>query len=164
MDQNAPNLDIFRQLLADPEKKHLIMQLLNENKPSTSGNSKETANCATLRKTAKIRYESPSALLRRRQLKQLEERDGSESDTNVSCGSSENQRDLIEGRSGLSKDIVPSPIPYERLLEGVVGYVEVKSKGGDRSESVKAFMRAMGARVVDLFTRDVTHVVFKVSC
>lgn len=54
-----------------------------------------------------------------------------------------------------------TPVPFEELLKGVIAFVEVRSSEGDRSEVIKAMMRAMGATVKDTFSRDITHVIFR---
>lgn len=58
-----------------------------------------------------------------------------------------------------------SLIPFEKVLIGVVAYVEVRGRfDEDRSAGVKSVLESMGAEVCEKFTRDVTHVVFKVKC
>ncbi|KAG5864625.1 hypothetical protein JTB14_038399 [Gonioctena quinquepunctata] len=92
-------------------------------------------------KQPRAKCESPIALWRRRALEQ----DKRNSDIRLSNITS----------------VSASPVSFNKILEGVVAYIEIKSKQQDRSSGVKALVRSMGAAVEDHFSKEVTHVIFK---
>uniref|UniRef100_A0A6P7HD50 Claspin n=1 Tax=Diabrotica virgifera virgifera TaxID=50390 RepID=A0A6P7HD50_DIAVI len=94
--------------------------------------------------------ESPTQLLRRRALEQMNNPQSSEGGSNSRPTS---------GQSGAST--VPSPVSYDKILEGVIAFVEVKTGTKDRSDAVKAHLQTMGAVIREKITKDVTHVIFK---
>lgn len=157
-DHSSPlleNLDnVFEKLMNCPIKRKLVLKLIESEKDNIEEYKKKLKekeskpqNASPLQKLQKKQAcESPTALLRRRVLEQQ----------NSSCSSRPNSA-ILELSSN-----TPSPIPFQKLLDNVVVFVEVNSKGEDKSNGVKALMASMGANVKDGFTRDVTHVVFKV--
>ncbi|XP_041359251.1 microcephalin-like [Gigantopelta aegis] len=50
------------------------------------------------------------------------------------------------------------PVP---ILSDVVAFVDVRTKNDNRSRGISCVLEQLGARVVDKFTNDVTHVIFK---
>lgn len=131
----------LENLLNDPLKRALLVEVLSQNKSKTKQSG---VKVKTMTKVQKLKYESPSALGRRRALAKMQ---GS-SDSSVTYRSSKNK---------LAK------VPFQQILKGVTAYVEIISNGKDRSAGVKTLMQAMGANINDVFNRDLTHVVFKVS-
>lgn len=144
----SPNETLFETLMADPVKRALVLQLLSQEKTTIEEYQKNGSQNSSRHPVKKVqdkfRCESPSALLRRRMLEKQRQ------ENNNSCVSS----------TELSPSL--SPLPFEKLLEGIVAYVEIRSLDGDRSIGTKAIMATMGATINEKFTRDVTHVIFKV--
>lgn len=138
--------NIYDAIIKDPAKRALVLQLLSQEKVAIkdymqkNGLVKKTPN----KKKKVVHCESPTVLHRRRAMEQMLK---SNKETQMSSSTSD------------SSD--PSPLPFEKLLDGVIAYVEVKTRDGDRSAAVKSVIRAMGATVRDHFTKDVTHVIFK---
>ncbi|KAJ8952454.1 hypothetical protein NQ314_007527 [Rhamnusium bicolor] len=155
------NDSIFEKLMSCPVKRQLVLNLISSEKDNIKKykkrqeQRKKECNESPLSKVQKKHMcESPTALLRRRALEQQDRQ----------SPSSENQLDEDGSRSNSRQSSVssgPSPIPFNKLLDGVIAYVEIKSKDQDRSNGAKALMRSMGAIVRDQFTKDVTHVIFK---
>lgn len=143
-DKNSNN--IYDAIIKDPAKRALVLQLLSQEKVAIKDYMQKNGLVKkTPKKTKKVVHcESPTVLHRRRAMEQMLK---GNKESRVSSSASDS--------SG------PSPLPFDKLLEGVIAYVEVKTKDGDRSEAVKSVVRAMGATVRDLFTKDVTHVIFK---
>ncbi|KAF0298862.1 Microcephalin [Amphibalanus amphitrite] len=60
------------------------------------------------------------------------------------------------------EDEIASTQPASKLvLDEVVAYVDVRSGADNRSEPIRTQLRALGALVVERFTKNVTHVIFK---
>ncbi|CAH0547373.1 unnamed protein product [Brassicogethes aeneus] len=150
--------EIYETIMGDPIKRKLMLQIFAQEKNAieeykrNEKKKKLVASSPLNKLKGKYKCESPTALLRRRALEQQ---------------AKENENDLNSERSSSRQSTssagspVPSPIPFDKLLEGVRAYVEVRSKDQDRSAGAKALMISMGAKVRDVFTKDVTHVVFK---
>lgn len=136
---------LLGSLLNDPIKRALLMEVLSHGSPKADGDKDKR----TEKKTQKFKFESPSALCRRRALEnmRLTPRLTSESSANIS-----NKGDQI-GKS----------VPFQQILKGVVAYVEIISNYKDRSSGAKALMQGMGAKISDVLNREITHVIFKVS-
>lgn len=161
------NDGMFEKLMSCPIKRQLILKLLDSEKDNIEAykkkmkeKQKSDRNSPLNKLSKKQPCESPTALRRRRALEQLNR-------SSPLVGSSENfsrSNSVNSNTSEKSASSSNSSAPYEKLLEGVVAFVEVKSKGQDRSAGVRALMCSMGAQIRDNFTKDVTHVIFKVSC
>ncbi|XP_050518793.1 uncharacterized protein LOC126892921 [Diabrotica virgifera virgifera] len=150
------NEEHFSELMKDPIKRNLIINLITKEKDKIEAYKKELAKkhpSSPLLKTMKRPCESPTQLLRRRALEQMNNPQSSE---NSEGGS--NSRPT-SGQSGAST--VPSPVSYNKILEGVIAFVEVKTGTKDRSDAVKAHLQTMGAVIREKITKDVTHVIFK---
>lgn len=157
--------DVFDKLMSCPIKRKLVLKLIEsqkdnieEYKKKLKENERREQNASPLKRLQKKQVcESPTALLRRRALQQQKNHSSS------SMGNIIESRSIsVNSRTSETSSSNPSPIQFEKLLDGVVAFVEVKSKGQDRSNGVKALMVSMGAYIKDSFTADVTHVVFKV--
>lgn len=150
--------DVLKKLMRCPIKKQLIIDLITSEKDKIEEYKKELEKqndlsmSRSLQKVLKKPAESPTALLRRR-LGQHQN-----ASTNKDSDSSSSSRP--ESRQSMAST-VPSPISFEKILEGVIAFVEVKSGERDRSDAVKAILTSMGATVRDKFTKDITHVIFK---
>ncbi|KAF5278269.1 hypothetical protein FQR65_LT15711 [Abscondita terminalis] len=134
---------LFQTLIRDPIKKAFLLNLLSSEKENIRKYKREQQNTNTtpVSKRRRLHCESPTALLRRKALEKNVEQQSSPS---TSCSPS-------------------TPVQFDKLLQGVVAYVEIRSKGVDRSAGAKALMQSMGAKVVEKLERGVTHVVFKDS-
>ncbi|GJQ76865.1 hypothetical protein Trydic_g15071 [Trypoxylus dichotomus] len=131
---------LLGSLLNDPVKRVLLMEVLSQDKSKENVKGKKLWKKPTQQK---FKFESPTALCRRRALEKM--RRNSDSSDSI---------DTNHGR-------LIKKIPFEQLLKGVVAYVEIMSNNIDRSAGAKSLMRAMGADIRSTITRDVTHVVFK---
>lgn len=142
---NKPDLtsQLYDAILKDPLKKAKVLQLLSQDKHVINDMLRKEGLVAPNH----ARFESPVVQFRKKMLAQMH-KSRHESDSESSTGS--------------SGSVVAASVPYEKLMEGVVAYVEVKTRNGDRSAATKAVMRSMGATIREEFTKDVTHVVFKV--
>lgn len=143
-DKNSNN--IYDAIIKDPAKRALVLQLLSQEKVAIKDYMQKNGLLKNTPKKKKkvLHCESPTVLHRRRAIEHMHK------------GSKESPSSGSTSDSSSS-----SPLPFEKLLEGVVAYVEVKTRDGDRSEAVKSVIRAMGATVRDVFMKDVTHVIFK---
>ncbi|XP_060520180.1 microcephalin [Cylas formicarius] len=128
--------NMFQALMKCPIKKKMIIDLLTANKEAIEECRRSAAGALETRK----RYESPTALQRRRALLEMN-------------GGETSSRPMVV-RSN-------APVPFEKVFEGVVAFVEINSKNQDRSAGAKVILRSMGAVVEDTFTKHVTHVIFK---
>lgn len=157
------NESLFEKLMSCPLKRKLVLNLIASEHDNIEeykrkqieqqkSNEKITPG-STLSK--KNQYESPVALLRRKALEQQT----SGSPTNFPQNENRSNSRVSEASSSRSS----SPLLFEKVLNGVIAFVEVKSHGQDRSQGVKILMKNLGADVRDTFTKDVTHVVFKVN-
>uniref|UniRef100_A0AAR5QKM3 BRCT domain-containing protein n=1 Tax=Dendroctonus ponderosae TaxID=77166 RepID=A0AAR5QKM3_DENPD len=152
------NENLFREFMRCPRNKNAVLQLLSANKEAIKQYSEKNversvASPADRLKVTKKLCESPIALMRRRALEQMH---GSPSSSTRS-GNSKTPSE--QSASGSNKS---SLIPFEKVLDGVVAYAEVRGRfDEDRSAGVKSVLKSMGAEVREKFTRDVTHVVFK---
>ncbi|KAK9886775.1 hypothetical protein WA026_018429 [Henosepilachna vigintioctopunctata] len=135
--KHGPSRNLILKLLATEEKS--VFELFSKN---TVGDILKTP---TKRLKKKEHCESPTALLRRRELEKLNRPDSAQSDSS--------EKSSVSGSS--------STLPFEKILRNVTAYVEIKSDGNDRSGGAKALLKSMGATVSDKFSRDVTHVIFK---
>nr|CAI5819190.1 unnamed protein product [Callosobruchus analis] len=156
---NLLNLDknLVQNLLNDPIKRKLIVDIITSHKDQID-DYKKTHGLEGVSKLHKVQTkpicESPTALFRRRALEQKERA----ASRNESDSQSTNSRPS-SALSGAS--LVPSPVPFNKILDGVIAFVEVQTNGNDRSQGVKIRIKEMGATVRDQFTKDVTHVIFK---
>ncbi|KAJ8954890.1 hypothetical protein NQ318_016829 [Aromia moschata] len=150
----------FHNLMSCPVRRELILNIISSEKENilkykqklAQEEKRKQCNGSPLSKVQK-KYvcESPSALLRRRALEQQGRQSPQSELSDVSKSNSE---------SATSKSA--SPIQFDKILDQVVAYVEIRSNDNkDRSHGAKALMQLMGAVIRDQFTRDVTHVVFK---
>ncbi|XP_018330531.1 microcephalin isoform X2 [Agrilus planipennis] len=145
------NDDLISNLIQDSEKRALLLRLLTQGKETISKNKKALQfdgnpeeNFTPKKVKNKPRFESPSALWKRR----AKEKQQASETSSVS--------------SDQLPPIVASPtVPFDKLLDGVIGFVELKCGAENKSLGAKNLMIAMGAEVRDTFTKDVTHVVFK---
>ncbi|KAL3284459.1 hypothetical protein HHI36_018620 [Cryptolaemus montrouzieri] len=143
------NLKLFEHALKDPITKNAVLKLLTSQNKSVfelfNNNSLNNVTKSPVRKLKKRDHcESPTALLRRRELEKINRPESAQSNSSEQSSSSKN-----------------SALNFENILNGVKVYVEINSNGNDRSAGAKALLRSMGAIVRDQFTRDVTHVIFK---
>lgn len=145
-DKSTLNAQLYEEILKDPRKRAMVLQLLSQEKDLINDYLQKGGKPPIKTVKKKVYCESPTAQFRRKVLKKKQGEQDSDS-SNMSEG----------------KSLVPSPVPFENLLEGVIAYVEVKTKSGDRSSATKAVVASMGATVREQFTRDVTHVIFKVT-
>ncbi|XP_068748669.1 microcephalin-like [Montipora capricornis] len=53
------------------------------------------------------------------------------------------------------------PLPQDKILQGVVAYIEVRSNTENRFEGISKQVEMLGAMVTKKFTPEVTHVIFK---
>ncbi|KAJ7387603.1 BRCA1 associated RING domain 1 [Desmophyllum pertusum] len=53
------------------------------------------------------------------------------------------------------------PVSHDKILEGVVAFIEVRSNTENRFEGISKQMEMLGAMVVKKLTPEVTHVIFK---
>ncbi|XP_020614774.1 uncharacterized protein LOC110052923 [Orbicella faveolata] len=53
------------------------------------------------------------------------------------------------------------PVSHDKILEGVVAFIEARSNTENRFEGISKQMEMLGATVVKKFTPEVTHVIFK---
>lgn len=143
LENSESNARLYEAIIKDPQKKAMVLQLLAEEKHLIKDYLRKEGK-TPVKQVKKIYCESPTALMRRRMLEKKQEQ---ESDISTSSD---------------DKSVVPSPVPYDKLLEGVIAFVEVKTKNGDRSEATKTVLASMGATVREQFTKDITHVIFKV--
>jgi len=65
-----------------------------------------------------------------------------------------------EGNENTGDDTLPFPAP-EAIFEGVVAYVEFRTKHENRSKCVEEVLQEMGAVVRQKLSKDVTHMIFK---
>ncbi|XP_066151155.1 microcephalin-like [Euwallacea fornicatus] len=155
--------DLFQDLMKCPEKKKLVLQLLSSNKEAIQKYTKEKAEGSVAKmksKSIQKGLESPSALLRRRALKEMSSNPASSNRSDISRTDSKSSN----ASSNITTSSTPST-PFENILTGVNAYVEIKSRHNeDRSASVKAVLRSMGATILEDFTKKVTHVIFKDGC
>ncbi|XP_066260333.1 microcephalin [Euwallacea similis] len=155
--------ELFQDLMKCPEKKKLVLQLLSSNKEAIKKYTKEKAEGSVGKlksKSIQKGLESPSALLRRRALKEMSSNPGSSNRSDISRADSRSSN----VSSNITTSSTPST-PFENILKGVNAYVEIKSRHNeDRSASVKAVLQSMGAIILEDFSRKVTHVVFKDGC
>lgn len=160
------NDSVFQKLMNCPIKRKLVLKLIDSEKHNIEAykrklkeHDRSEQNVSPLQKIQKNNVcESPTQMMRRRALEQQNRNSPLIGDISENCKSSSD----ASHSSGTSNHNA-SPIPFEKLLDGVVAYIEVKSKGQDRSDGVKALMISMGAVVRDNFSKDVTHVIFKVK-
>nr|CAH7745175.1 unnamed protein product [Callosobruchus chinensis] len=156
---NLLNLDqnLVQNLLNDPIKRKLIVDIITSHKDQID-EYKKTRGLEGVPKLHKVQTrpicESPTALFRRRALEQ-KERASSRNDSD-SHSSNSRPNSALSGASA-----VPSPLPFNKILDGVIAFVEVQTNGNDRSQGVKIRLKEMGATVRDQFTKDVTHLIFK---
>ncbi|CAG9840235.1 unnamed protein product [Diabrotica balteata] len=151
------NDELFSQLMKDPVKRNLIINLITSEKDKIEAYKKELAKkhpSSPLLKTMKRACESPTALLRRRALEQMKNPQSSDRSENGSNNSRPTSRQSVASS-------VPSPVSYDKILDGVIAFVEVKTGTKDRSDAVKAHLQSMGAVIREKITKDVTHVIFK---
>ncbi|XP_049819319.1 microcephalin [Aethina tumida] len=157
------NEELYYKLMSDPVKRNLVIQMLQDQRGAIEDyKRKETVKKNVASSSSpfsklqkKYKCESPTALMRRRALeKQTRDNDSD------SASERSNSRQSTSGSS--SPNLMP--IPFDKLLEGVTAYVEIRSKDEDRSGGAKALMKSMGAKVRDIFSKDVTHVIFKDGC
>ncbi|XP_074035088.1 microcephalin [Leptinotarsa decemlineata] len=152
---------LFEKFMSCPLKRKLIMTLIESEKDKIDEYRKKIVNQKTLEKTGnpassplrkaqkKYQFESPTALLRRRALEQNK-------------NSGEIHQTLSKESSASSESSESSEPPdFDKILTGVVAFIDIKSKEGDRSSGVKAILRSMGATIAEHFNREVTHVIFK---
>lgn len=142
LDKQDPNFHLYEAIINDPNKKAMVLKLLSQEKHLIKDYLRKESKTSAKR----LHFESPTALYKR---KLLEKKHSEQESDN--CASS------IDNIS-----VVPSPVPFEKLLEGVIAYVEVKTKNGDRTSATKAVVASMGATIREQLTKDVTHVIFKV--
>jgi hypothetical protein len=143
----GPPSDLVEALMKDPVKRALLLQLLVKEKDGFEAYKREELkNTTPLKKVKRMHCESPTALQRRRALEQRNQ------DTSESSSSE---------MSEASTEVRGPKLPFDQLLKGVRAYVEVRRDNVDRSDGIKAVMRLMGATIMDQFTKDVTHVIFK---
>lgn len=156
----------FEKLMNCPIKRQLVLNLIKSEKHNIEAYKR---NCAKENKRKEVyesplskikrnyQCESPTALLRRRALEQQNRQ-------NIPENQKENESDCTSRSSSRQSSVssCASSILFDKLLDGVIAYVEIKSKDQDRSSGAKALMKSMGATIRDKFTNDVTHVVFKV--
>ncbi|VEN40366.1 unnamed protein product [Callosobruchus maculatus] len=156
---NLLNLDknMVQNLLNDPIKRKLIVDIITSHKDQID-EYKKTHGLEGISKLHKAQTkpicESPTALFRRRALKQKERAASGNDSESLSSNSRPNS--ALSGASA-----VPSPLPFNKILDGVIAFVEVQTNGNDRSQGVKIRIKEMGATVRDQFTKDVTHLIFK---
>lgn len=147
----VPTENIVEAIMKDPVKRDMLLKFLIKEKDgfiAYKKNEEKSRPTTPIQKNRFLHCESPTALLRRRAL---------EKDANSDSSSSE-----LSGSSS-SKVVALGPkLPFEALLKGVNAYVEIKKNGEDKSAGIKTVMSLMGATIKDTFTKDVTHVVFKV--
>lgn len=153
----------FQKLMSCPLKRQLVFNLIKSERDNigackrniAKGDKRKEDNASSLSKIKRdYQCESPTALLRRRALLQQSRQNLPENQEKNESNSTSSKQSSVSSYS--------SPIPFNKLLDGVIAYVEIKSKDQDRSSAVKALIKSMGATVRDKFTKDVTHVVFKV--
>ncbi|KAK5642659.1 hypothetical protein RI129_008826 [Pyrocoelia pectoralis] len=134
---------LFETLMNDPIKKAFLLNILAEEKDNIKKYKKREGivNKTPSKIQARTYCESPTALLRRRALQRNQDSDSS--------------------LTPHSSPTPSTPTDFGELLKDVVAYVEIRSKGTDRSAGPKMLMQSMGATVVDVLNRKVTHVVFK---
>ncbi|KAF2898014.1 hypothetical protein ILUMI_08155 [Ignelater luminosus] len=148
-DKSPMNI-LFEMVMSDPKKKALVKKLLHEDRDKIEEYKKQETrkNLAKNKRIKKLQRmlhcESPTALLRRRAL----ERDNLSNTDNSST---------ISSHSFVSSQ----KKPFEKLLTGIVAYIEINSQGKDCSAGAKTLMQAMGATVKDQFGPEITHVIFK---
>uniref|UniRef100_A0A1Y1L3Q4 BRCT domain-containing protein n=1 Tax=Photinus pyralis TaxID=7054 RepID=A0A1Y1L3Q4_PHOPY len=133
---------LFETLMKDPIKKAFLLNILSQEKENIQRYKRrdEMVNKTPVKVQSQKYCESPTALLRRRALQRNRDSDSS---------------------STRSPPTPSTPVDFGELLKGVVAYVEIRSKGEDRSAGAKMLMQSMGATVLDVLNRKVTHVVFK---
>lgn len=159
------NESSFQKLMSCPIKRKLVLKLIESEKDNIEAykkrlkeNERIEHNVSPLHNIQKnYKCESPTALMRRRALEQQNSSPLVGNTNNLSRPNS------VNSNTSESSSSTSAQIPFDQLLNGVVAFVEVKSKGQDRSNGVKALMVSMGAIVKDSFTKEVTHIVFKVS-
>lgn len=146
LDNSEAANEVYDAILKDPIKRKLVLQLLSQEKEAIDEYLRKEKSNTPLKKLKNngVGFSSPSALQRQRLLKKRQNNDADDSSSSSS----------IEAPRAL--------LPFDKLLEGVIAYVEVNTRDGDRSTATKAVVRAMGATIRDEFTRDVTHIIFKV--
>lgn len=143
---NKADTQLYEAIIKDPNKRAMVLQLLSQEKHLINDYLRKEGKTPIKCTKKKVYCESPTALFRRRALEKKDAAEGTDSSS-----------------SSEGKAVVPSPVPFAKLLEGVVAFVEVKTKSGDRSSATKAVVASMGAKIRDHLTRDVTHVIFKVT-
>lgn len=160
---------VFEKLMSCPIKKKLILELIASEKDNIENYKKQLKDKQQRGQSGspfqklqkKQQLESPTALHRRRA---LEQQNQSSPTLRTVMESPIHSRQVSSiSRASETSSSNPSPVLFDKLLDGVVAFVEVKTKGQDRSNGVKALMISMGANVKDSFTREVTHVIFKVN-
>lgn len=149
-DKNSTDM-LFEMVMSDPKKRALVKRLLHEDRDKIEEYKKmeareDFARNKRIKKLQRMLHcESPTALLRRRALGR--DNPSNKDDSSISSLSFTSLRKR----------------PFEKLLTGVVAYIEIYSQGKDCSAGAKALMEAMGATVKDQFSPELTHVVFKVK-
>lgn len=151
--------DKFKKLLACPIKRKLVLELITSEKDNiekfkqklSKTNTPERSGSPLKNAHKKQTCDSPTMLFRKRALEQL-----NENSSRPSSRSSSRQSDV-------SSPIRSITANFDRLLDGVIAFVEFGNDEKNRSNAVRVLMQSMGATIRDTFTRDVTHVVFKVS-
>ncbi|XP_057672670.1 uncharacterized protein LOC130904119 [Diorhabda carinulata] len=148
--------EFFKNLMSDPSKRELILNIITSERDKIDAYKKKLElknQRSPFYKSLKKPCESPTALHRRRVLERLRNPQTSDS-TSDSDSSRPTSRQSTSSK-------VNSSVPFDKILDGVIAFVEVKSGVRDRSEAVKSHLRCMGAVVREKFTKDVTHVIFK---
>lgn len=135
---NGTLFEVIKSLIKnDPNTKQSLLDLLKTKEKTESHN--------VLKDAKKRGWESPIALQRRRAL------EGQKSDTSSSTD------------SFISLVTTAPKVDMQLILKGVIAYVEVKKNNVDCSSGIKLVAKCMGAEIRETFTKDVTHVIFKVS-
>lgn len=136
--------NIYKKMLAsmmnDPSKKAILKKLMKADKDAVEKYKQATTSSPLNKVKSKYTVESPTAQFRRRL---LENNGRSESAT-----SSEKSADL-------------PTLPFNKLLDGVKAYVEIRNNKEDRSVGVKALMESMGAEIMSRLSSQTTHVIYK---
>lgn len=127
--------------MSDPTKSAELMKFLKREKGAIENYKKKLESPARTKVAQKHRFESPTALWKRKAME---------------------GRNLIETQTSDSSSSNELTVPYDELLKGVNAYVEIISKGTDHSAGAKSMVTNMGGRVSEKLTTGVTHVIFKV--
>ncbi|XP_022908302.2 microcephalin [Onthophagus taurus] len=135
INMKEPKETLFSTLMNDPLKKALLMQLLanhkNDEKEIMELQKKKDKN-----KLTKTNNFSPMSAYRKKVF-------------------------AAEISSPTQKVYIRAPLPFNKLLCGVVAYVEIISRGQDRSSGVKALLKTMGGRVSEFICKGITHAIIK---